>query len=105
MSAQGRDIDIARNVRIIEWLKAELAGGVASLFRAMLAGGDEAILDALAGVVVGCYLLGGRLGFNYARLDLKVEGKIRAGIQEGHELDKWSGDLTALLKHLEERKA
>lgn len=52
------EIDIAKNVRTIEWLKAEIITGAGNLFKAMVKHNEEAILDALAGLVMGCYFLG-----------------------------------------------
>lgn len=97
------ELDIARNVRTIEWLKAELVGGVSALFKALMKNSEESILDALANVVVACYLLGKRLGINFSRLDLKVESKVGANISKAHEIEQWYGDFTAFRRYLEER--
>lgn len=98
------EIDIARNIRTIDWLKTELLSGVSGLFKALLRGGDEAITDGLSGLIITCYALARRLGYSFAKLDAKVEAKVRVNIAEGHEIEKWYGDLTALLRHIEERK-
>ena len=97
------ELDIARNVRTIEWLKAELVGGIGSLFKALIKDSEESILDSLANVVVACYLLGKRLGVGFSRLDLKVEQKVTANINKVHEIEKWYGDFTALQYYLAER--
>lgn len=97
------ELDIARNVRTIEWLKAELVGGVSGLFKALLKNSEENILDALANVVVACYLLGKRIGVGFSRLDVKIESKVAANITKNHEIEQWYGDFTALKKYLEER--
>ncbi|MGE5559925.1 MAG: MazG-like family protein [Chloroflexota bacterium] len=98
------EIDIARNIRTIEWLKTELLAGVSGLFRAMLRGSEEAITDGLSGLIISCYALARRLGYSFAKLDAKVEARVRMNISEGHEIEKWYGDLTALLRYFEERK-
>lgn len=97
------ELDIARNVRTIEWLKAELVGGVSSLFKALLKNSEEAILDALAKVVIACYLLGKRLGIGFSRLDMKIESNVTANIAKAHEIEQWYGDFSALRRYLEER--
>ncbi|MBE3575622.1 MAG: MazG-like family protein [Firmicutes bacterium] len=98
-----REPDIARNVRTIEWLKAEIVGGSAQLFRSMLRNSEDAILDSLANVVVACYLLARRLGMTFARLDLKIEAKVKANISKGHEIEEWYGDFSALDAYLTDR--
>jgi hypothetical protein len=95
---------IAKNIKVIEWLKADLMASTASLFKAMLRGSEERLLDALASMVLTCYVLGRRLGINFSRLDLRVEAKLRQGIDDDHEVEKWYGDLSGLLKYLVEKK-
>ena len=63
--------DIARNIKTIEWLKTELVAGISSLFKGMLKSNEELIADSLANIVVGCYLLGKRLGLPFGALDEK----------------------------------
>lgn len=96
-----QEIDIAKNIRAIEWLKTDLVASLAVLFRAMLKGGEEAIADGLAGMIIGCYVLGRRLGIGFLRIEQKVLSKVKLNISEHHELEKWYGDLSALLRHLE----
>lgn len=95
---------IAKNIKIIEWLKADLITSVSALFKAMLRCNEELIMDALASLHITCYVLGRRLGINFARLDLKVEAKLRKGIDQEHEVEKWYGDLSGLLNYLAEKK-
>jgi hypothetical protein len=95
---------IARNIRVVEWLKADLLTSVSALFRGMLRGGEEHLVDALAGLIITCYVLGRRLGINFSRLDLKLESKLRQNIEENHELEKWYSDLSLLLTHLAYKK-
>lgn len=93
----------ARHLKVIDWLKAELASSLGAVFRAMVAGTEEALVSALAALVMTAYVLGRRVGISYARLDLRVIGAARDLIQEGHELERTYGDLSALAAHLEER--
>lgn len=104
MSIFNQGVDIARNIKVIEWLKNELIGTVSALFKAMLKNSEEAIEDALASMVVTIYVLARRLGINFSQLDVKVESKVRNGIKEKHEIEDWYGDLTALLKYLSDKK-
>lgn len=95
---------IAKNIKVIDWLKADLINSVSALFKSMLKGSEEHLLDALASLVITCYILGRRLGINSPRLDLKVESKLRQGIDEDHEMERWYGDLSSLLNYLVEKK-
>ena len=98
------DVDIARNIKVIEWLKADLVTSLSALFRALLRGSEDRLLDALASMILTCYVLGRRLGISFSRLDLKMEAKLRQGIDEGHEVEKANGDLSRLLGYLVEKK-
>jgi hypothetical protein len=102
-----RDLDIARNIRLIEWLKSELITGVAEIYRFMLNGArasQEAVADALASIILACYLLGKRLGIHYAIVDQKMESKIRLGIVEEHEIEKDYGDLSSLGSYIKNNR-
>lgn len=93
--------ELARNLRAIEHLKAELAAALAGLYRAMLRSGDEAVAEALAALVIGAYLLARRVGISPTRLDIKIENRVRATMEQGHELEQWYGDFGALYKHFQ----
>lgn len=95
---------ITRNVRLIEWLKADLVQSVGLLLKAMARGREEALTDALAGVVITVYVLARRLGFTFSRLDATIEAKLRQNIDHEHEVEKEYRDLSALLHHLKERR-
>lgn len=98
------DVDIARNLRSIEWLRSELLVNVAQLFKGMREGSDEDITDQLAAVIMTSYILGRRLGIDFDRLDLKLRHKSRANAQDPHDFEEWYGDFTALAKHFESRE-
>jgi len=95
---------IAKNIKVIEWLKADLITSLSALFKSMLKGSEELLLDALSSMIVTCYILGRRLNINFSHLDMKVEAKIRQGIDDDHEVERWYGDLSALLNYLVEKK-
>ncbi|HEY8498604.1 MAG TPA: MazG-like family protein [Limnochordales bacterium] len=93
--------DWARNLRAIEHLKAEMAAALANLYRAMLRASDEGMTEALAAVVIAAYLLARRLGVGPTRLEMKIETRLRAALTEGHELEEWYGDFSALYRHFQ----
>ena len=104
MADPAREGDIAKNLRTVEWLKSEMVGGGAQALRAMVMGNEDALLDGLATEIISAYVLTRRLGLGFERLDWKISNKLRLNIEEGHETEKWYGDLSALLSYLEDRK-
>jgi hypothetical protein len=104
MFPESNNTGFARNIRVVEWLKSDLLTSVANLYKAMLRGSEEKLLDALSGIIITCYILGRRLGLSYSRLDMRVEAKLRQGIDEDHEVEKWYKDLSHLLTHLTDKK-
>ncbi len=97
------ELDIARNIKTIEWLRSEIVGGVSALFKAMIKNREEAILDALVNIIMNCYLLGRRLGLNFTHIDLKIEQRLKLNVEKNHEIEKWYGDLSALLQHMRDK--
>lgn len=104
MSVSKNEFDIAKNIKIIDWLKAEMIGSVSNLFKAMLKGTEDLVVDALAGVILTAYLLAKRLGISFSRVDLKIESKLRQNIDDGHEVETWFGDITSLLMYMAGKK-
>lgn len=103
MSFDNNGIDITKNIKIIEWLKSELLSSVAALFDLLikgLKGGQEAIVDTLANIIMVSYVLGKRLGIDYNSIDMRIEDKIKLGILEEHKVENWFGDLSGLKKHM-----
>ncbi|HOQ37954.1 MAG TPA: MazG-like family protein [Acetivibrio sp.] len=99
-----REIDITRNIKIIEWLKSELLTDIANLFKALVNGVreevHESISETLSNIILISYMLGRRLGISYNSIELKIHNKIRLGIIEEHDVEKYYGDLSELARHL-----
>lgn len=104
MAMFDNQLDITKNIKIIEWLKSELLTDVANLFKVMVNGIHEEISDALSetlsNIILICYLLGKRFGINYRTIEIKIENKIKLGLVENHDVEKYYGDLSELAKHL-----
>jgi len=104
-----KEIDITRNIKLIEWLKSELLTDIANLFKVLVNGmKDEvhdAVSDSLSNIILICYLLGRRLGISYNSIELKIESKIKLGLVERHDVEKYYGDLSELSKHLDISRA
>lgn len=103
MSSNNSDLNIVKNVRIIEWLKAELLTGIGALFKSMIKNNEEAIVDALANLIMGCYFLGKRLGFPYAKIDAQIEQRLDSTEMQEHEIEEWYGDISNLQQYVKER--
>lgn len=99
-----KEIDITRNIKIIEWLKSELLQDVSSLFKILINGMREEVHDSisetLSNIILISYLLGKRLGISYNAIELKIDNKVKLGLLENHDVEKHYGDLSELAKHL-----
>jgi hypothetical protein len=104
MALLDKEIDITRNIKMIEWLKSELLTDVANLFKTLMNGAreevHEAVSDTLSNLILICYLLGRRLGISYNSIELKIENKVKLGLIENHDVEKYYGDLSELSRHL-----
>lgn len=100
-----RELDITRNIRLIEWLKSELLMDISNLFKVLANGFKEdvqtSVTETLANIILIAYILGRRLGISYNAIEMKVEAKLKLGILEDHDVEKYYGDLSELTKHLE----
>lgn len=98
-----RDMDVATRAKTIEWLKTEIVDQVSRLFKAMWDGSTVRIVDSMAGLIAGVYILGRRLGISYRDLDGAVADKLAKLKQEGHQLEDHYRDLSALEEHIRKR--
>ncbi|KEO81326.1 MazG-like family protein [Tumebacillus flagellatus] len=101
---QRNDVDIAKNIRMIEWLKTELLENVSGLFRGFLKGNESVLLDFLSNIVVFSYILARRLGIDFHELDRSVLQKVDRSIELGHEVEEWYGDLSGLQEHMKRKR-
>ncbi len=104
MAVFDKEIDITRNIKLIEWLKGELLTDIANLFRVLVNGIREevhdSVSDTISNIILISYLLGKRLGISYNAIEMKIHNKIKLGLVENHEVEKYYGDLSELSKHL-----
>ncbi len=105
MAIFDKEIDITRNIKLIEWLKSELLTDMANLFRVLVNGVreevHESVADTLSNIILISYLLGKRLGISYNAIEMKVRGKVKLGLVENHDVEKYYGDLSELSRHLD----
>lgn len=107
MTQGDHNIDVTKNIKMIEWLKSELLTTIASLYELLVkgvSGSQEALADILANIVLVTYLLGKRLGINFSRIDMRIEDKIKLGILEKHKIEEWYGDLSDLKQYLDRKR-
>lgn len=99
-----KDIDITRNIKTIEWLKSELLTDIANLFKTLVNGMKEevheSLSETLSNIILISYLLGRRLGISYNAIETKIDNKIKLGLVENHDVEKYYGDLSELSKHM-----
>jgi hypothetical protein len=108
MAMGDQQIDVTKNIKTIEWLKSELLTTIASLFELLVKGvkgTQDALIDVLANIILVTYILGKRLGINFATVDMRIEDKIRLGILEKHKVEGWYGDLSSLKQYLDRNRS
>ena len=95
-------LDVTRNLRVIENLKSELLEGIAALYRHLadpvLEDTRDIAADTLSEMIVISYLLGKRLGVDFSTMDRHISKKIRLGLINENEIEKYFGDLSELAR-------
>lgn len=74
-----------------------------SFVKGDLGSSHHKIIDGLASLVACSYILGRRLGISMRSLDEAVTDKMKKHREEGHQLEEWYGDISALEDHLRKR--
>ncbi len=104
MNIKNRELDIATNLKVVEWLKAELVESVGALLKSLLKTSSDASSDALATIIIVCYVLGRRVGISFQAIDMRIRHKINSSINDAHEIEQWYGDLSDLQKYLDKKE-
>ncbi len=100
---ENRDIDIIKNMKTVEWLKAQLLSTVANLYTTLESGEEntrENLEDIISNIILNSLLLGKRLGLNYESIESALRDNIRINLIEEHKIEKWYGDLSILLEFI-----
>lgn len=97
------DAGSARKLMALEWLKAELLSEEGDLFRALINGPEDRVLDALAGILITTYTLGSRLGISPPRLEDRAIQRLNRSLENDEDLAEWFGDLSRLVRYLSRR--
>lgn len=97
------EMDIARNVKVVDRLQADLASSLANLYQAMVKGEKEEAFTALVDLNVYSLILTKHLGFTLGKLDVKTSEKVCSLLKEGHPAEEY-GELTALKTYLDMKR-
>lgn len=103
MSRPERSVQIAKSVKVIEWLKTEVLSQVANLFKGLHHANQHLITESLSGLILATYVLARRVGLSFREIDQAVTQKLRDHSRGGHQLEDWYGDLSALEEYLKKR--
>lgn len=98
-----KEVGRTDDVRVLEWLKADLAENVGVLFKSLLNSGNDANIDALAALIINAYILARRVGINYQVLDMRIKHQLNTSISDLDEAHHIHGDLTQLQNYIESR--
>ncbi len=104
---ENKDIDIIKNMKTIEWLKAQLLSSVAELYNALANGEEntkENLEDFISNIILESLLLGKRLGLNYGDIKSALRDNIKLNLIEEHKIERWYGDLSVLLEFIDKNK-
>ena len=96
--------EIVRKLRLLEGLKAELVGSVGQVFHALAKSGEQSAAQALAAVIVNAYVLGKRLGIEFAQMEDAINARLEQNIKQETEVEKWYGDMSALRRHIHQKR-
>ena len=98
---QAHEINIAKNIRALEWLKAEMLDSLAALYKSLIKNGAEGIVNNIARLIVCCFLLAKRLGLSFGQVEQQVYHKVNEMLMEGNPLEDWHGDITLFKEYLD----
>lgn len=94
-----KNMDTMKEFKTIEWLKSELLTSIANLYELLAKGEEDSkgdLEDLISNIILISYLLSKRLGLEYEDINSTLLDKIRLNLIEGHQIEKWYGDLSQL---------
>lgn len=104
---KNKDIDIIKNMKTVEWLKAQLLNTVANLYTTLANGEEntrENLEDIISNLILESLLLGKRLGLSYESIESALRDNIKLNLIEEHKIERWYGDLSILLEFIDKHK-
>ncbi len=97
------NMHIAKNIKVMEWLKAEIVEQVGRLFKGLFHGKESYIIDSMVSLFIAIYVLARRVGIPFHKIDKAILEKLHNHQQEGHEIEEWYGDLSVLEQYMKKR--
>ncbi|MBQ7717941.1 MAG: hypothetical protein IJT38_01390 [Clostridia bacterium] len=91
------ELDITKNIRLTEYLKADIIGSTSELYKRMAQNADSRdVAEAIGDIILKAYLLSDTLGIGYVAVDSKLAELIKRAENEfGDNID-----LSNLKRHL-----
>lgn len=99
-----RESELVRTMRLVESLKGDLVCSVGDLYKSLATDGAAHGKEALAEVALRCYVLGRRLGIDFAALDEAVARRAETLCGDASELETRFGDFSNLARHLRDKR-
>lgn len=100
------EIDITRNIKIIEGFQCELLNSLAQLFTSMqdAKATTKERAEILSNIVIVVYLLSEKLGISPTALDTKVLSRLKIGLLEEGATDEWKAVLLSLSRYIDKTR-
>jgi len=96
----GRDFDVAKNIKMTENLQCRMLSVVSQLYTAMQENATKAEkTEILADLEIVMYLLAGRMGISKDALDQKAATKLKLGLLQ-EERPEWKNSLLELHREM-----
>lgn len=99
-----KEQDITENLKVVEWLKADLVDTVGAVMKSLMKAGTDATVDALANLIIIAYVLGRRVGISFQVIEMRIKHKLNSTISDTRENEQFYGDLIQLQKYLENKE-
>lgn len=97
------NVQIAKNIKVMEWLKAEIIEQTGSMFKSLYLGKEAYVIDSMASLIIAIYVLARRVGIPFHKLEKAILDKLQRHQQDGHEIEEWYGDLSILEQYMNKR--
>lgn len=103
MDNLNNQLDVTKNIKVIEVLKCQILNGVADLHNNLRTTSSDNLerLEIFADLIILNYILANRLGFSPETLEVKINKKLRIGTLEPE--NSFSNDSKELLKYFNNR--
>lgn len=103
MGFQDIELDISKNIRIIEKQKYEIVISAGNLLKSLSVGnGNVAIdnaLESLTDIVLFSYILGKRLGLSINEIENKLDKKLRLGALNSDNSNIVASDIKDIIEY------